>query len=274
MKMLKEIVKQKQEEIAQDKKNFPLKFLLQLIEEGLPPTRGFFQRLNSSPNVSVIAELKFASPSKGIISDKKKNLEKIIQIYTANGASAISVLTEKFFFKGDPDYIRQAKRVTDLPILRKDFILGEYQIFQSRCLGADAILLLASLLDESTLMRFQKIASSLGMDCLVEVHNIGELNKALAAKSNIIGINNRNLDDFSIDLSITSKLSYLIPKNCLFISESGIRNRQDIEKLSFYGVDAVLIGEALMSADDPKNKLKGLAGVLKRKEEKKQIYVG
>ncbi|MBU4227024.1 indole-3-glycerol-phosphate synthase TrpC, partial [bacterium] len=123
MDMLKEIIKQKQEEIRKDKKNFPFKFLLQLIDEGLPPTRGFFRKLNSSSTISVIAELKFASPSKGIISDKKKNLEKIIQIYTANGASAISVLTEKNFFKGDPDHIRQAKRVTDLPILRKDFIL-------------------------------------------------------------------------------------------------------------------------------------------------------
>ncbi|MCG2820586.1 MAG: indole-3-glycerol-phosphate synthase TrpC, partial [Candidatus Atribacteria bacterium] len=119
MDMLKEIIKQKQEEIRKDKKNFPFKFLLQLIDEGLPPTRGFFRKLNSSSTISVIAELKFASPSKGIISDKKKNLEKIIQIYTANGASAISVLTEKNFFKGDPDHIRQAKRVTDLPILRK-----------------------------------------------------------------------------------------------------------------------------------------------------------
>jgi len=271
--MLKEIVKQKQEEISRDKKNFPLKFLLQLIEEGLPPTRGFFQRLNSSPNVSVIAELKFASPSRGIINNKKENLKKIIQTYTANGASAISVLTERNFFGGDPDYIRQVKRITDLPILRKDFILDEYQIFQSRCLGADAILLIARLLEEPTLIRFQKIASSLGMDCLVEVHNKEELIKATTAGSKIIGINNRNLMDFSIDLSVTTNLSSLVPQNCLLVSESGIRCHEDIKRLHLYGIDAILVGEALMTARNPGGKLRKLAGIEKKKREK-QVYVG
>ncbi|TFB09438.1 indole-3-glycerol phosphate synthase TrpC [Candidatus Atribacteria bacterium MT.SAG.1] len=270
--MLKEIVKQKQEEIKKDKKNFPFKFLLQLIDEGLPPTRGFFRKLNSSSTISVIAELKFASPSKGIISDKKKDLEKIIQIYTVNGASAISVLTEKFFFKGDPDYIRQAKRVTDLPILRKDFILDEYQIFQSRCLGADAILLIARLLDETTLIRFQKIASSLGVDCLVEVHNKEELIKAITVGSKIIGINNRNLMDFSIDLSVTTRLSSLVPQDCLLVSESGIKYHEDIRRLGLCGIDAILVGETLMTAHNPGDKLQKLTGVEKKKREK-QIYV-
>lgn len=273
MDILKEIIKQKQEEIRKDKKNFPFKFLLQLIDEGLPPTRGFFRKLNSSSTISVIAELKFASPSKGIISDKKKDLEKIIQIYTANGASAVSVLTEKIFFKGDPDYIRQAKRVTDLPILRKDFILDEYQIFQSRCLGADAILLIARLLDESTLMRFQKIAFSLGVDCLVEVHNKEELIKATTVGSKIIGINNRNLMDFSIDLSVTTRLSSLVPQDCLVVSESGIKYHEDIRRLSLYGIDAILVGETLMTAHNPGDKLQKLTGVEKKKREK-QIYVG
>lgn len=265
MNMLKEIIKQKQEEIRKDKKNFPFKFLIQLIDEGLPPTRGFFQKLNSSSTIAVIAELKFASPSKGIISDKKKNLEKIIQIYTANGASAISVLTEKNFFEGDPDYIRQAKRVTDLPILRKDFILDEYQIFQSRCLGADAILLIAALLDEISLARFQKIAISLGLDCLVEVHTPEELTKSLATGANMIGINNRNLTDFCIDLSTTINLSHLVPLECVLVSESGIRFREDLERLSLCGVDAVLVGESLMNSSTPGEKLKELIGV-KRKE--------
>lgn len=273
MNMLKEIIKQKQEEIRKDKKNFPFNFLLQLINEGLPSTRGFFQKLNSSSTISVIAELKFASPSKGIISDKKKYLEKIIQIYTANGASAISVLTEKNFFKGDPDYIRQAKRVTDLPILRKDFILDEYQIFQSRCLGADAILLIACLLDELTLIRFQKLASSLGMDCLVEVHNEEELIKATTAGSKIMGINNRNLMDFSIDLSVTTRLSSLVPQDCLLVSESGIKYHEDIRRLSLCGIDAILVGETLMTAHNPGDKLQKLIGVEKKRREK-QVYVG
>ncbi|MCJ7691144.1 MAG: indole-3-glycerol phosphate synthase TrpC [Clostridiaceae bacterium] len=273
MNILDKIVINKQKEIKWDKKNFPLQFLLDLIAEGLPSTRDFFGCLNNSSNISIIAELKFTSPSRGVI-NKERKLEEIIRAYTVGGAAAISVLTERNFFQGDPDNIRKVKKITTLPVLRKDFILDKYQIYQSRCLGADAILLIASLLDKSTLMRFQKIASSLGMDCLVEVHNIGELNKTLAAKSNIIGINNRNLDDFSIDLSTTGKLSHLIPRDCLLISESGIKKYLDLEKLSFYGIDAVLIGEALMSADNPENKLKGLLGVLKRKEEKKQIYAG
>ena len=273
MNMLKEIIKQKHEEIRQDKKNFPYKFLLQLIEEGLSPTRGFFRKLNSSSTISVVTELKFASPSKGIISDKKKNLEKIIQIYTANGASAISVLTEKKFFNGDPGYIRRAKEVTNLPILRKDFILDEYQIFQSRCLWADAILLIARLLDEPTLIRFQKIASSLGIDCLVEVHNKEELIKATTAGSKIIGINNRNLMDFSIDLSVTTRLSSLVPQDCLLVSESGIKCHEDIRRLSLCGIDAILVGEVLMTARNPGDKLQKLTGVEKKKREK-QIYVG
>lgn len=273
MNILKEIVKQKQEEIGKDKKNFPFESLIRLIDEGLPPTRGFSQKLHASPTVSVIAELKFASPSRGIISDKEKNLEKIIQIYTTNGASAISVLTERNFFKGDPDYIRQAKRVTDLPILQKDFILDEYQIFQSRCLGADAILLIAHLLDELTLVRFQKIASSLGLDCLVEVHNKEEVIKAITAGSKIIGINNRNLMDFSIDLSVTARLSSLVPQDCLLISESGIRYREDIRRLSLYGIDAILVGEVLMTAHNPGGELQKLIGIGKKKEEN-QIYVG
>lgn len=272
MNILEEIAKYKQEEIAQDKKNFPLQFLFDLIAEGLPPTRDFFGCLNSSSNVSIIAELKFASPSRGKIQDKK-NFEKIIRAYTDNGARAVSVITERKFFKGEPDYIRQVKKISNLPVLRKDFILDEYQIYQSRCLGADAILLIARLLDEPTLVCFQKIASSLGLDCLVEVHNKEELIKATRAGSKIIGINNRNLRDFSVDLSITARLSSLVPLDSLIVSESGIKNHKEVRRLNLYGIDAILIGEALMTTNNPGDKLRKLTGVEKRKRRKK-IYVG
>jgi indole-3-glycerol phosphate synthase len=139
-------------------------------------------------------------------------------------------------------------------------------------LGADAILLIAHLLDEPTLMRFQKIASSLGVDCLVEVHNKEELIKATTAGSKIIGINNRNLMDFSIDLSVTTRLSSLVPQDCLVVSESGIKCHEDIRRLSLYGIDAILVGETLMTAHNPGDKLQKLTGVEKKKREK-QIYV-
>jgi len=262
MNILEEIAKYKQEEVSRDKKNFPVEFLFELIKD-LPPTRGFIQNLKSSPIVAVITELKFASPSRGKIRDKK-NFEKIIQTYTDNGARAISVITERKFFKGEPDYIRQVKKISNLPVLRKDFILDEYQIYQSRCLGADAILLIAALLDEISLARFQKIAISLGLDCLVEVHTSEELTKSLATGANMIGINNRNLTDFCIDLSTTINLSHLVPPECVLVSESGIRFREDLERLSLCGVDAVLVGESLMNSSMPGEKLKELIGVKKK----------
>ncbi len=264
MSILDKIIIQKREEIKQDKQQYPLQFFLDVIAgEDISPTRDFFRYLDKPSHISVIAELKFASPSSGTI-NKKENLGTIIGNYTTGGAAAISVLTEKYFFQGDPNNIRKVKRITSLPVLRKDFIIDEYQIYQSRCLGADAILLIASLLRPPLLNHFQKIAWSLNLDCVVEVHDIEELNMALENKSNIIGVNNRNLENFSIDLSKTGQLSRFIPRNCLLISESGIRNRQDIEKLSIYGIDAVLIGEALMSDHNPENMLKDLSGVPKR----------
>ena len=268
MNILDNIIIHKQEEIKQDKKQIPLQFLIDLIKKGLTPTRNFFDCLNSDSYISIIAELKFASPSRGLISEEK-SLEKIVKAYADGGAAAISVLTERNFFQGHPDNIHKVKKIASVPVLRKDFIFDEYQIYQSRCLGADAILLIASLLDQTLLNHFQKIARSLNMDCLVEVHNTNELDKVLETESNIIGINNRNLENFSIDLSRTGKLSHLIPKECLLISESGIKNRHDIEELSFYGVDAVLIGETLMSANNLHERLKELARVVKKNGKRK-----
>ena len=249
MNILDQIVTHKREEIERDKKQYPLQFFRDLLAGEIFPTRDFWTSIESSAHVAVIAELKFASPSRGII-NKKENLEKIIQTYDTGGAKAISVLTERKFFFGDSADIRKVKKISTLPVLRKDFIIDEYQIYQSRCLGADAILLIASLLDTPQLRHFQEVAHSLAIDCIFEVHNERELEQILEAEPKIIGVNNRNLEDFSVDLSTVGRLNPLIPGDCLLICESGIRTRQDVKKLSHYGIDAILVGETFMTAPD------------------------
>ncbi len=269
MNILDKIVIHKKEEIKRGKKQYPLQFFLDLIAGGAPPTRDFSGCLNNSVHIAVIAELKFASPSRGVI-NKRENLTKIIQNYETGGAQALSVLTEGKFFQGEPDDIRKVKKISNLPILRKDFIIDEYQVYQSCCLGADAILLIANLLSTEQLSYFQDIALSLAMDCIVEVHNREELDRALETEPKMIGINNRNLEDFSVNLSTTIQLSHLIPRECLLISESGIRNRQDMEQLKPYGIDAVLVGETLMASSDPQKALEELSGILKNKKKRRK----
>jgi len=269
MSILDDIVEYKKEEIKQDKKQYPLQFFLDLVSGGIPPTGDFLGSIDRSAHIALIAELKFASPSRGVIK-QRENLEKIIKSYHHGGATAISVLTDDHFFQGEPDDIRKVKKISGLPILRKDFIIEEYQIYKSRCLGADAILLITSLLDISQLAHFQEVANSLAMDCLFEVHNEKELEQALAIGPKIIGINNRNLEDFSVDLSNSIKLSQFIPQDCLLVSESGIKSRRDIEELNKYGIDAVLIGETLMANSNPKDILKDLTNILKRKKKRRK----
>ena len=268
MNILQQIVKLKKEEISKDKQQYPLPFFIDLMAKGAPPTRDFFGSLSESTCVAVIAELKFASPSRGII-NQRENLVKIIQSYDTGGARAISVLTEGNFFRGEAEDIPKIKKISPLPVLRKDFIIEEYQIYQSRFLGADAVLLIASLLKTAQLRNFQEIAASLGMDCLVEVHNKEELARALEAESKIIGINNRQLEDFSVNLSTTRQLSKLVPLECLLISESGISSSKDIEQLNQSGIDAVLVGETLMTASDPQKVLEELSRVPKIKKPKR-----
>ena len=269
MNILEQIVMHKKEEIRKDKKQYPLQFFIDLVAGEISPTRDFLKCIDNSTHIAVIAELKFASPSRGTI-NKKEHLENITQIYDKGGAKAISVLTERKFFLGEPSNIRKVKNISKLPVLRKDFIIDEYQIYQSRCLGADAILLIANLLGIDQLRHFQQLARSLDMDCVVEVHNREELDRALEAEPKIIGINNRNLEDFLVNLSTTIQLSHLIPRKCLLVSESGIRNRQDMEQLKPYGIDAVLVGESLMAASDTQKALEELSGILKNKKKRRK----
>lgn len=196
-------------------------------------------------NLSVIAEVKKASPSKSVIKADFNPVE-IAEAYEKAGADAISCLTEEHYFMGSSRYLENIRKEINLPILRKDFIFDEYQIYEARCIGADAILLISAILDTDTMIKFKNIADSLCLDCLFEIHNEEELKKILPANPEIIGINNRNLKTFEVDLKHTAELSAKIPLDCIKISESGIKDNNDMKSVRSYGADAVLIGETLM----------------------------
>jgi len=208
----------------------------------------------SKPGVNFICEVKKASPSKGIISKDFKYKE-IAEEYEAGGASAISVLTEPKFFLGKKEYLTEIKKAVKIPVLRKDFIIDEYQIYEAKYIGADAILLICSILNLETMKRFMDIAASLGLSCLVEAHDEKEIEQALKAGAEIIGVNNRNLKNFEVDFNNSMRLRKLVPAGKIFVSESGIKTKEHIEMLKENGVNAVLIGEELMKSGDIKKKL-------------------
>ena len=208
--------------------------------------------------VSLIAEIKKASPSKGLIR-ADFDVQRIAAIYRDNGASALSVLTDEAFFQGSDDNLRVARDVAQLPTLRKDFTIDEYQIFETRLLGADAILLIVALLDGSQLGDFLGLVRESGLTALVEVHDEEEMRRAVDAGADPIGINNRDLRSFETTLETTLTLCQFSPAGTLTISESGIHSREDVELLAAAGVDAILVGEALMRADDMEAKVSELA---------------
>ncbi|NLL03457.1 MAG: indole-3-glycerol phosphate synthase TrpC [Clostridiales bacterium] len=218
-----------------------------------------FEKALKKDGVSFICEVKKASPSKGIISSDFDYI-KIAKEYEKVGASCISVLTEPEFFKGDNVYLKEIRSAVEIPLLRKDFIIDEYQIYQSKTLGANAVLLICALLDTKTIEQYIKVCNSLGLCAVVEVHDEKEVQSALSANARIIGVNNRNLKDFTVDINNSLKLRNLVPSDVTFISESGIKTAKDIEKLSQNAVDAVLIGEALMRAENKKEMLDNLRG--------------
>jgi len=256
--ILKEIVQKKKARIELAKQQLPEEALKAKIQN-LPPTRSFIKAINKSRTISLIAEIKKQSPSRGVIREDF-NPQEIARIYQECGAQAISVLTEEDYFSGDIAYIRQIKSQVQLPLLRKDFILEEYQVYESRVYGADAILLIADLLTKEKLSQLTKLASSLGLDCLVEAHTEKELKKALGLKMPLIGINNRDLHTLEVDLKTTEKLFLLIPKDKVVVVESGVKNYQDVLFLKILGVSAVLIGEAFMEAQDIKARVKEIMG--------------
>lgn len=219
-----------------------------------------FEQALKTKDMAFICEVKKASPSKGILDDHFPYLEIAVD-YEEAGAAAVSVLTEPDWFLGCDEYLREIRRVVSIPILRKDFTVDSYQIYEAKILGADAILLICALLDPIKLKAYLKIAHELGLSVLVETHTEDEIENALEAGSRIIGVNNRDLKTFKVDIATSLRLRNLVPENILFISESGIRAPEDIAKLKENKVNGVLIGEAFMKCKDKKRQLAELRGV-------------
>ena len=246
--ILDTIIAHKQKELAAEQAKVPLAKLEAAITN-LPPTRDFSGAIKGSGSVKLIAEVKKKSPSKGIIREDFHPVS-IAETYVENGAAAISVLTDTHFFAGELGYLRAIREVVDVPLLRKDFTIDPYHIYQARVAGADAILLIVAVLTPTQLRTFMKIADSLSLASLVEVHTQAELAVALDVDAQIIGINNRDLRTFQTDLATTFRLRDAIPADKVVVSESGIYTREDVEKLKNAGVHAMLVGESLMRSPD------------------------
>jgi indole-3-glycerol phosphate synthase len=256
--ILEKIVKAKRKEVASLKEMTPLAQLEDAIGNLLPVSD--FRGAISNARCSIIAEVKRNSPSKGRIREEFDPVQ-IATLYRDNGARAVSVLTDEAFFEGKGAYLSGIRRSIGLPLLRKDFIIDPYQIYETRFLGGDALLLIASLLELGQLRGYIKLSATLGLASLVEVHTKEELDKALAAGAEIIGVNNRDLKTFSTDIKTTLELAPLVPSDRIVVSESGINRREDIEQLMEAGIHCFLIGEALMRAEDIGGKLRELLGM-------------
>ncbi|MBA4397931.1 MAG: indole-3-glycerol phosphate synthase TrpC [Syntrophus sp. (in: bacteria)] len=224
----------------------------------LPPARNFRSAIGGK-DCRIIAEVKRRSPSRGLLC-REFDPAGIARVYQENGAAAVSVLTDREFFAGDKEHLIDIRAKVKLPLLRKDFIVDPCQIYETRLLGADAVLLIAAILETGQLGDYLAVTQDLGMSALVEVHDRQDLDKALAAGAGIIGINNRNLKTFVTDLQTSRDLIDAIPDDCIVVSESGIRTRADIETLTAAGIHAFLIGETLMQAADRGGKLRELLG--------------
>ncbi len=256
--ILDEIVAHKKEELATVKRGVPLADVKrQAADRG--PTRGFAQALASGDAIRLIAEVKKASPSKGVIRQDFDPVG-IARTYEASGATCLSVLTEKRYFQGDLAYLADIRQSVALPLLRKDFIVDEYQIFEARAAGADAVLLIAACLERRQLEDYLGTAESLGLDVLVESHTAKELDRSLLAGARVVGINNRDLTRFTVSLLTTFDLLKDIPEDRIVVSESGIATRDDVMRLEQAGVDAILVGESLMREKDIGRKVKDLLG--------------
>lgn len=256
--ILDEIVAYKRQELAEQKRRISL-----AQHEDSPLfsslTRPFRLRLEGWPGRAIIAEVKKASPSKGIIRQDCHHVD-IARVYATHGAAAISVLTEVKYFQGSLDYLRDIRAHVTLPLLRKDFLFDPYQLYEARAYGADAVLLIAAILSDGQLRELLALAASLGLDALVEVHELKELEHALACGATLVGINNRDLHTFYTTIETTEKLIRFIPPGVTVVSESGLSQRVQLEKLERLGVRAFLIGETLMAAPDPGEKLTELLG--------------
>lgn len=244
---LEDIIEHKKHKLEKAQRDLPLSE----IERMASPVknRGFKSAISRGNRINLIAELKKASPSHGVIRHDYDPAA-IARIYKKSGAAALSVLTEDKYFQGSLDHLREVRLAVDLPVMRKDFIVSEYQIFESAAAGADAVLLIAAALERGMLKALSHEAKSLGMDTVVEVHDQRDLDKALGVDAEIIGINNRNLKTLEVDIGTTRELAAKIPAGKILVSESGLREPEDVGSLVPAGIKAVLIGTAFMEADD------------------------
>ncbi len=256
--ILDSIIEHKRKELQTDQEQIPLAKLKAKIAN-LPATKDFKRAISQPDSINLIAEVKKKSPSKGIIREDFDPVS-IAKTYAENGATAISVLTDVKFFDGSLDFLTAIREEVDVPLLRKDFTIDPYHIYQARVAGADAVLLIVAVLSSEQLCEFVEIASSLSMASLVEVHTAAELDIALDIGAEIIGINNRDLRTFNTDLSTTYKLREVIPSDRVVVSESGIYTRSDVESLRDVGIDAILVGESLMRSTDIGEKVRQLIG--------------
>ncbi len=253
--MLERIITEKREGVEQRKKAAPLAYLQERIGGQKPP-------LDLAPalrgdHIRLIAEVKKASPSRGLLRPNLNPTE-LARTYAEGGAAAISVLTEENYFMGSIEHLAAIREVVGLPLLRKDFIFDPYQVYESRAYGADALLLITALLGQGQLEEMISLSHGLGLRCLVEVHNENEVERAVLSGAEIIGINNRDLNSFAVDINTTHRLRSLVPKERVLVSESGIRSQRDMEGLERCRVDAVLVGEALVTASDIRAKMREL----------------
>jgi indole-3-glycerol phosphate synthase len=248
MSILEQICEYTRERIAKRKAILPPDELIARAAS-LPVGDFAFEKSLKSPEMSFICEVKRASPSKGIIAQAFDYLQ-IARDYSEAGAAAISVLTEPKWFKGADSYLSEIAAEIPTPLLRKDFTVDEYMIHEAKLLGASAVLLICSVLDRDTIREYIKIADSLGLSALAEAHDAKEIESALAAGARIVGVNNRNLKTFEVDITLSERLRALVPPEVLFVAESGIQTREDVRRLEVAGVDAVLIGESFMRRDD------------------------
>lgn len=248
--ILDEIIEKRKIQLAAEKSRISLEEQKKLADIA-PAPKGFGRALRAN-GLSVISEVKKASPSKGLIQPDFDPV-KIAAVYEEAGAAAISCLTEEHYFQGSSEYLREIVENVKIPVLRKDFIFDEYQIYEARALGADAVLLIAAVLDDNRLKTLFNLAKSLGLDVLGEAHDENEVRRLVSAGFGIIGVNNRNLKIFEVSLENTKRLSALVPENAVFVCESGIKDNADMRFAKSCGADAVLIGETLMRS--------GLAGI-------------
>ena len=269
MNILQEIAERTKQRIGERKRELPPEKIIETVlslsdrEHDHAGADMFpFEKALRSDDIAFICEVKKASPSKGIISENFSHLD-IAREYEAAGAAAISVLTEPYYFKGDDRYLREIADAVSIPLLRKDFTVDSYMIYEAKLLGANAVLLICAILDEKTIAEYIKIADSLGLSALVEAHTEEEVETALNAGARIIGINNRNLKTFEIDMTLSERLRKMVPHDIIFVSESGINSAEDIMKLRQSGADAVLVGESFMRSPDKKAKFVELRGGLR-----------